>query len=270
MELSYQNSQLQIHPQRSAITERLFVLGIITSITFCEWVFAFKNVSQGIVLALVLTLLVYLILSLFKFSAAAELCTEALALIPLYILFTSSLPWFFLDQQLRLPAVYIIVLILCAWHVYQKGIDLKEMGFKKEKFGRWAVLGILLGIPAGAVEFYAIVVEPAFPGFQIKYFLRDLAYMSLFVGMGEEVLFRGLIQNSLKDLLGLRWGIFLSAAIFMVMHLTWRSNLELVFTFCVGLVFGMFYEKTGSLVGPIVMHGVGNTVLVSVMPYLKT
>jgi len=272
VELAYQESQVLIKPQKDVITERLFVLGILFSIAICEWIFAFKNVSYGIVLALFLAVAIYLILSIFKLSPAAELSAEALALVPLYILFTSSLPWFFLAQQLRLPAVYIIVLVLAAWHIYQKGIDLNEMGLKKEKFRRWAgwvALGILMGIPAGVTEFYAIVIEPSFPQFHLTYFFRDLIYMIFFVGLGEEVLFRGLIQTSLISLLGRWWGIFLAAALFAVMHLTWRSNLELVFTFCVGLIFGIFYDKTRSLVGPIIMHGVGNTVLVSVMPYLR-
>lgn len=273
MELTYQESQISIKPKRDVIAERLFIIGIILSITVCEWIFAFNNVSHGIVLALFLVVFIYVLLSIFKVSPKAELCAESLALIPLYILFTSSLPWFFLDQQLRLPAVYIIVLVLSAWHIFQKGIDLKDLGFKKEKYTQWigwTLLGVLGGIPAGAVEFYAIVVEPASPAFQLKYFFRDLLYMILFVGLGEEVLFRGLIQSSLKSLMGRWWGIFLAAVIFAVMHLTWRSNIELAFTFCVGLVFGILYEKTGSLAGPIIMHGVGNTVLVSVMPYLKT
>lgn len=256
-------------PQLNELAERLFVIGIILSITVCEWIFAWKNVSYGIVLALFLAIFVYFLLSIIKISETAELCAESLALIPLYILFTSSLPWFFLDQQLRLPAVYIIVLVLCAWYIFEKGIDLGELGFKKEKFARWAVLGILLAIPVGAIEYYIITIEPSYPVFQLKYLIRDLIYMVFFVGLGEEVLFRGLIQNNLEKLLGHWWGIFLAAAIFAVMHLTWRSNLELAFTFAAGLVLGIFYEKTGSLTGPIIMHGVGNTVLVAVMPYLK-
>lgn len=256
-------------PAQNVNAGRLFVLGIILSITACEWIFAYRNVSYGIVLSLFLAVLIYIVLSFWKANKEIENCAEALALIPLYILFTSSLPWFFIDQQLRLPAVYIIVIVLCAWHIYNKNIDLKELGLKKDKCIPWAVLGVLLGIPTGSIEFFTIVIEPATAQFYLKFLLRDLVYMIFFVGLGEEILFRGLIQNSLKKVMGRRWGIFLAAVIFSVMHMTWRSVPELGFTFLVGLAFGIFYEKTGSLIGPIFMHGVGNTVLVAVIPYLK-
>lgn len=278
MELAYQESQ-QVNtqsqdrplaePKRNTVAERAFVLGIILFITACEWIFAFRNVSYGIVLALALSVLIYLALSLIKFDPTTESCSEALALVPLYILFTSSLPWFFLDPQLRLPAVYVIVLVLCAWHIYLKGLDFKELGLKKDRFLLWAALGVLLALPLGFTEFFVISITPAYPEFHWKYLLRDLVYMTLFVGLGEELLFRSIIQTALKNLFGRWWGLFLAAAIFGVMHMTWRSGLEVFFTFCAGLAFGYFYEKTGSLTGPVIMHGVGNTILVAVMPYLK-
>ena len=52
------------------------------------------------------------------------------------------------------------------------------------------------------------------------------------------------------------------------MHLTWRSSLELVFVFAVGLLLGYIYHRTRSLVLPTLVHAVGNTVLVAIMPYM--
>jgi membrane protease YdiL (CAAX protease family) len=53
-----------------------------------------------------------------------------------------------------------------------------------------------------------------------------------------------------------------------VMHLTWRSIPELFFVFLASLILGYIYHKTKSLVGPIMMHGTGNVILVAIMPYL--
>ena len=107
-----------------------------------------------------------------------------------------------------------------------------------------------------------------FPAFELKYLVRDFVYMTLFVGLGEELLFRGLIQRELNKIFGIRWALFGQAFVFMVMHLTWRSVPELGFTFVVGFLLGYIYYRTGSLTWPIIMHGVGNTMLVAVMPYL--
>jgi hypothetical protein len=91
-----------------------------------------------------------------------------------------------------------------------------------------------------------------------------------FVGLGEELLFRGLVQRDLTKALGWKWGVILASLMFAVMHLTWRSVPELMFVFFAGLVLGYLYYRTKSLVMPIVTHGIGNVMLVSVMPYLFT
>ncbi len=246
----------------------IFILSILAAITTCEWIFAFRNVALGIVLSLVLAILVYFIVSVFKWDQEFVNASESLTLIPLYILFTSSLPWFFLATEVRLPAVYSIIIALCAWHIYQRGLQLKDLGFKRENLLPVLLLGVVLGVQVGMIEFFVINVEPMYPGFSVVYLLRDFFYMLLFVGLAEEVLFRRIIQRDLIKIFGYHEGIFLQAALFGVMHLTWRSNLELFFTFTVGLVLGYFYERTGNLTGPVVMHGVGNTMLVAVMPYI--
>jgi hypothetical protein len=119
-------------------------------------------------------------------------------------------------------------------------------------------------------EYFIITPAAAFPTFEIKYLVRDLVYMVVFVGLGEELLFRGLVQRDMMNLLGWKWGLLGASLMFMVMHLTWRSIPELGFTFGAGLIFGYLYYKTRSLTAPIIAHGIGNTVLVAVMPYLIT
>ncbi len=84
----------------------LLVAAICLGITLCEWVFAYQDVAYGIVLALLLALVIYVILPVIKAGPVFNDVAESLALIPLYILLTSSLPWFFLSQELLLPAVY--------------------------------------------------------------------------------------------------------------------------------------------------------------------
>jgi len=101
----------------------IFIFTIIACITIAEYVFAYMDVSYGILLALLITLAIYIVVSVTikKVSPSLVNCAESLALIPLYILFTSSLPWFFIVQQFLLPAVYSTILALCFWHVYYKG-----------------------------------------------------------------------------------------------------------------------------------------------------
>lgn len=247
----------------------LFIVFIAIGITVSEYIFAYRNVADGIVIALVLTIFIYLMISIFNFDSRITDCSESLALIPLYILFTASLPWFFINQQYLLPAVYSLILALCLWHIYQKQLNLKAIfNFHKGKLLKHALIGIALGIPMGTVEYLVLRVAPSFPTFEVRYFLRDTVYMLVFVGIGEELLFRGLIQTDLMASFGVKWGLLGQAFLFAVMHLTWRSVPELGFVFVAALVLGGLYYKTKSLTASIVMHGVNNIILVAVAPYL--
>ncbi|MDD5081849.1 MAG: type II CAAX endopeptidase family protein [Dehalococcoidales bacterium] len=246
----------------------LVIAGICSSITLCEWIFAYQNVTYGIVLALVVALATYLVIPLTRLGPELNNCAESLALIPLYILFTSSLPWFFLRQEFLLPAVYSTILLLCAWHIYRKNISLKDIGFNRRKLWQNILLGVLFGIPLGMGEYFIITPVATYPTFTVSYLIRDLVYMVVFVGLGEELLFRGLVQRDMTTIWGWKWGLLGASVMFMVMHLTWRSIPELGFTFLAGLVFGYLYYRTHSLTAAILAHGVGNTILVAVMPYL--
>lgn len=242
-------------------------IGIL--IAASEYIFAYQNVAYGIVIALALAMGIYFMLSVLHLDQRIADCGETLALIPLYILFTSSLPWFFINQQYLLPAVYSCILGLCLWHVYQKNLSLKKIfGFSKENLLKYLLIGIAIGIPTGTVEYLVLRLSPAFPTFEVKYLFRDMAYMLLFVGLGEELLFRGFIQGDLVKAFGWKWGLFGASALFAVMHLTWRSIPELGFVFFAGLILGALYLKTKSLVAPIVAHGVNNVMLVAVLPYI--
>jgi hypothetical protein len=247
----------------------LFIVTIVVLIAICEWVFAYQNVAYGIIIALGLAITIYISLSTLHLDPRIINCGESLALIPLYILFTASLPWFFINQQYLLPAVYSVILALCLWHVYQKKLSLKLLfGFRKEKLLKYSLVGLAIGIVLGTGEYFILQPAPAFPTFEVKYLLRDMAYMLLFVGIGEELLFRGLIQRDLIGAFGWKWGLLGASLLFAVMHLTWRSMPELGFVFIAGLILGFLYWKTKSLVAPIVAHGVNNVMLVAVLPYL--
>ena len=247
----------------------MFLIAIGLAIALCEWVFAYYNVAYGIAIALGLVIMIYTMLSALHLEQRLAMCAESLALIPLYILFTSSLPWFFINQQYLLPAVYSCILALVLWHIYQNKLSLKQIfGFSKKHLLKYSLIGLAIGIPMGTVEYLILHPAPTFPVFEVRYFFRDLVYMLLFVGIAEELLFRGLIQRNLAGIFGWKWGLVGASLLFAVMHLTWRSLPELGFVFLAGLVLGFLYWKTKSLLVPIVAHGINNTMLVAVIPYL--
>ena len=197
---------------------------------------------------------------------------ESLALVPLFILLTASLPWFFISPGALLPAIYVVIMVLCLWHMYDHRLKFKDLGLTiagPGKMLQYAALGLLLGVPLGVAEYYVLRPQPLYSAFQYTHFLRDAVYMFFFVGVAEVVLFQGIIQRSLTKVFGAGGGLLLASALFMLVHMNWRSTSELGFTFASGLVLGYFYYRTRNLAGPIILHGVSSILLVAVMPYVS-
>lgn len=252
---------------RRAFRQGLLIVTIMAAIAVCEYTFAYRDVAYGIALSLALTILLCAFLALRPSEDAVTASVETLTLVPLYILFASSLPWFFLSQDYLLPAVYTCILGLCLLHIYQKGLSIREIfGLPdKRKVAPYVLFG-LVGIPLSMVEYLILRPAPYYPEFTVKYFLVNMFYMVFFVGLGEELLFRGLIQRNLAALFGWKWALFGASLLFSIMHLTWRSVPELFFVFVAGIVFGIFYIRTGSLLSSVMIHGVNNAFLVAVYP----
>jgi membrane protease YdiL (CAAX protease family) len=142
------------------------------------------------------------------------------------------------------------------------------MGFTKTSAIKYALMGAVFAFPTGIIEYLILRPLPVFPLFELKYLLRDTLYMIFFVGLAEEMLFRGILFNDLKRLFNWKIALIAQGVLFGIMHMTWRSSSEIMFTFFAGIILGYFYYRTKSIIGPIVMHGVNNVMLVSVMPYI--
>lgn len=99
-----------------------------------------------------------------------------------------------------------------------------------------------------------------------------LALVALMAGTGfvEEFIFRGVIQRAATTALG-SWGMPYVAFLFAVLHLIHYSNnpWDIPFVFLVGLFFGWVVNKTGSLLGVTLSHGITNTIVYLIIPFLS-
>jgi len=72
--------------------------------------------------------------------------------------------------------------------------------------------------------------------------------------VGEELLFRGVIANGLREY-GKGTAVVLSAAAFTLMH---TNPLQTVYQFMLGIVLGLIYVETKSLLPCMLLHGMNN------------
>jgi uncharacterized protein len=119
----------------------------------------------------------------------------------------------------------------------------------------------------GCVEY--LILQPlamGAPAWTAVGFVPALA-VGIFTGFPEELLFRGVLQTALRPLIG-RWNWVYASFIFATLHLGYRSLVDLAFVFAVGLVYGWVFERTRSIIGISIGHGIANAVLFFVMPHL--
>ncbi|PIC76162.1 CPBP family intramembrane metalloprotease [Sporosarcina sp. P19] len=76
----------------------------------------------------------------------------------------------------------------------------------------------------------------------------------------EEIFYRGFIYRWLRVRLGMGWGIVFSSLIFTAAHFPTLNAMPV--NFITGIVFAWTYEKTGSIIPAIIIHGIFNTIAV--------
>ncbi len=96
-------------------------------------------------------------------------------------------------------------------------------------------------------------------------FLLGFVVIGILPGIGEELLFRGVLQNKLKQLLGnVHIAIWLAAMIFSAFHLQFYGFVPRMF---LGALFGYLYQWSGNLLYAMIAHFVNNGFTV-IMMYL--
>lgn len=84
---------------------------------------------------------------------------------------------------------------------------------------------------------------------------QTIAVLVLLAPAAEELIFRGLVQNRLKEGWGVRAGIFLSAFLFGAYH---GNMVQFVYAFLMGILLAVLYEKTHTILAPIAAHMASN------------
>ena len=95
-----------------------------------------------------------------------------------------------------------------------------------------------------------------------------LFYQFMYVAVAEELFFRGYLQGNIlmltktaiprRPVLQQWTTVLIASACFALAHILIQGTIISALTFLPGIVFGWLYIKTGSLLAPIVFHGVAN------------
>ena len=90
-------------------------------------------------------------------------------------------------------------------------------------------------------------------------YLFELLVTGIAMPVVEELLFRGIIQNRLREYLKPGHAIILSAVLFGLYH---GNTLQVIYALLIGLLLGYVYEKFHNIAAPIALHCFANIVSV--------
>lgn len=189
---------------------------------------------------------------------------QVFALIPVFRLVNLGMPvffeltvyWFPLIYGPLIPAIYVV-------GQANNAVNLTA-GWKT------ALIGLPLAIPAaaimGGIEYQILAPEALVPRWSLLQLAVITVVMIAFIGLVEELLYRGVLQGALVDRIGTWPGIVLASSIFGLMHAGYHIPEELLFAGSIGFIFGVIYHRTNSLALITIMHGLLNVFLFAVIP----
>lgn len=149
------------------------------------------------------------------------------------------------------------------WYVVTRGLFVMLLPFAVVGY---VVLAFGLTVYLAEIEYGIITPTPLISTLNFFQLALLMVVMIGFVGFVEELLFRGILQKVLERQLGLVPGLLLASGIFGMMHSVYGVPMEIVFAGVIGLVFGIIYDVTDSLVLVSVMHGLLNVFLFGIIP----
>ena len=182
-------------------------------------------------------------------------------------------PQEFMKASAAPPSIYALIIILALAFLAVKRISLKQVGLTIGNYSlpRQISAGVSIGLFSGMVEY--LILKPApiqLTGDGLQAILYIIIVMTLFVGFGEELLFRGLLQEAYQNLFPTWSAVLMASLQFGIMHYGWFNPLEVLFSCGIATVFGYFFWKTRSLIIPITAHSLGNIIMFIIAAYPDT
>lgn len=180
-----------------------------------------------------------------------------------------SVLWFEIPYE-KTPLVYLFTLTI----VVVGKTDVSAFGLKTKGLGKALLFGLayfaIFSFLPGLILYlltYASLDQLIIQSYDFSSFILVMPFMILCVGISEEGLFRGYIQNYLERFYSQRRANLLQALLFGFWHIVWYVSIPDFFgmfgyimtTFIFGLFFGYFYSKARNIAPLVIAHGLHNS-----------
>lgn len=241
------------------------ILGIMAG----ELIMFSGQILTGLGIHIVNFLAIILIIIFGKLPLKEKNVLQSLTLLILLRMINLSMPQFFTSTLTQYPLIYGIMFLPIYMVIKNQQISSNDIGINFRKLYIYIPIAIGIGIIAAIVEHR--IIDPI--GLIEKIRFSDIALMSIvmfaFIGITEELIFRSILQTRLEKILGLRYGLLLTGAIFGMMHVSYGILDEILFAIIFGVVIGYIFQKTQNLLLVTSIHGTANVALFGILPNMS-
>lgn len=207
---------------------------------------------------------------------------QAFSLVSLMRVLNLAMPTFHELTLLWMPLIYGPILLVGFLMVRDETKRPLEYVYDLARFFRmspsatgWKLyylpFALIVAVVAANIEFIVlsqtITDLRLIPELSPEYLALLMMVMVFFVGLGEEVVFRYILQTRLQAMVGIGASLIITSLTFAFMHSGYTSLIYMAYVFGISMILGLLYDRTKSLALVALIHGMLNFFLFSFLPF---
>ena len=240
----------------------IYLLSIIST----EIVTAYYSVEYGLIMHTII-LSALLINSSITHSTKFSYLLRSMMILPMIRLIGLTIPLMQVNELYWFPVIAVPLFGASLVLMRSQRLTRKNVGLVLGNVPLQLTIA-LSGLVLGFTEYLILRPQSLIFSFNLEAVLFGALILIISTGFAEELLFRGILQKNAEKILGKIFGLLYVSILFTALHIGWNSVLDLLFVFCVALFYGYMFQKTGSISGITLSHGISNTFLFLIMPFI--
>ncbi len=242
------------------------ILGIAVS----ELMIYYGRVYAGLGIHIVNLQIITLLLIFGSLSPQAKNILQSLLLLLLLRIVSLAMPQIFSSPLLWYLLVYGVMFLPVYLIIKNQQISPKELGVNFSRLQVYLPSALLIGAITALIEYRILAPVSIIKNMGVLNVVLIAIVMLVFVGAVEELIFRSILQTRLEEMLGLKYGLLLSAVIFGIMHASYGTITEILLAGIFGIIVGYIFQRTRSLPFIVAIHGTANVLLFGILPVVLT
>ncbi|MEN6551981.1 MAG: tetratricopeptide repeat protein [Methanobacterium sp.] len=269
-EARVKDAMRDIEPKRySVISSKKDIAALIVyfiAISAAEISVTYVNMQMGLILEMVILFALLIHSSLHESYNFSTLLRSMMAL-PMIRIIGLSIPIMQIQPLYWFPIIAVPLFAASFTLIRAQKLTRKKIGLVLGNIPLQLTIA-LSGVLLGFTEYLILKPAPLISTLSVETVLFGAVILTISTGFAEELLFRGILQKNAENVFGKVFGLLYASILFTALHVGWQSGLDLAFVFSVALFYGYAFQKTRSLLGVTLSHGISNSFLFLIMPFI--